>query len=82
MYVLRNRFQQTWSTSDRPRRGRPRVLTRRQDRDIKTPHLRNRFHLETVTAKTSPGTHNPRISSQNVRNRLQDIRLRPRPPNV
>ena len=29
---LKNRFQQTWTTSDRPRPGRPRVLTRRQDR--------------------------------------------------
>ena len=38
---LKNRFQQTWTTSDRPRPGRPRVLTRRQDRDIQTSHLRN-----------------------------------------
>ena len=28
---LKNRFQQTGTTSDRPRPGRPRVLTRRQD---------------------------------------------------
>ena len=43
---LMNRFQQTWTTSDRPRPGRPRVLTRRQDRDIRTSHLCNRFYLE------------------------------------
>ena len=40
---LKNRFQQTWTTSDRPRPGRPSVLTRRQDRDIQTSFLRNRF---------------------------------------
>ena len=74
---LKNRFQQNWTTSDRPRPGLPRVLTRRQDRDIQTSHLRNRFYLETVTARTYPGNHNPRISAQTVINRLQEIRLRP-----
>ena len=33
---LTKRFQQTWITSDRPRPGHPRVLTRRQNRDIRT----------------------------------------------
>ena len=36
---LKNRFHQTWTTSDRPRPGRPHVLTRRQDQDIRTSHL-------------------------------------------
>ena len=70
---LKNRL----TTSDRPRPGRPRVLTRRQNRDIQTSHLRNRFHLETVTARTYPRNHNPRISAQTVINRLQEISLRP-----
>ena len=73
---LKNCFQQTWTTSDRTRPRRPRVLTRRQDRDIQTSHLRNRFHLEAVTARTCPGNHNPRISAQTTRNRLQEISLR------
>ena len=51
--------QQTLTTSDRPRPGRPRVLTADQDRDIRTSHLCNRFYLETVTARTYPGTRNP-----------------------
>ena len=55
---LKNRFQQSWTTSGRPRPRRPRALTRRQDRDIQTSHLSNRFYLETVTARTYPGTHN------------------------
>ena len=44
---------------DCPCPGRPSVLMRRQDRDIRTSHLRNRLYLETVTARTYPGTHNP-----------------------
>ena len=56
---LKNRFQQTWTTSNRPRPGRPRVLTRRQDLDSRMSHLCNRFNLETATARTYPGTHNP-----------------------
>ena len=55
---LKNRFKQTWTTSDRPHTGRPRVLTRRQDRGIPTSHLCNRLYLETVSARTYPGTHN------------------------
>ena len=61
---LKNRFQQTWTTSDRPRAGRHRVLTRRQDLDIPASHLSNQFYLETVSARTYPGTHYPRISAK------------------
>ena len=64
---LKNRFQQIWTMSDRPSPGRPRVLTRRQDRDIRTSHLCNRFNLETVTARAYLGTHNPCVSAKTVR---------------
>ena len=39
---LWRRFQTTNSTADRPRSGRPRVTTPRQDRMIRLRHLRNR----------------------------------------
>ena len=61
---LKNRFKQIWTTSPRPHPGRRRVSTRRQDRDIQTSHLCNRFHLDSVTARTSQGTHNPKIRAQ------------------
>ena len=70
---LKNHFQQTWTTLDRPSPGRPCMLTRRQDRDIRASHLRNQFHLETVTARSSLGTYNPRICAPTVRNRLREI---------
>ena len=45
---LRQRFQSTGPTEDRPRSGRPRNTTRGQDRYIWNTYLRNRF--QTVTA--------------------------------
>jgi DNA-binding XRE family transcriptional regulator len=39
---LWNRFQQTGSTNDRQRSGRPHITTSRQDRYIRVFHLRNR----------------------------------------
>ena len=68
---LKNRFQQIGTASHRPHPWRRRMSTRRQDRDIKTPHLCNRFHLELVTARTSLGTHYPKIRAQTVRNRFK-----------
>ena len=68
---LKNRFQQNGTTSHRPRSGRRRVSTRRQDRAIQTSHLCNRFHMVSVTARTSQGTHNPKIRAQTVRNHFK-----------
>ena len=68
---LKNRFQQIGTALHRPRLGGRRVSTRRQDRDIQTSHLFNPFHLESVTARTSQGTHNPKIRAQTVRNRFK-----------
>ena len=59
---LGNRFRQTGTTSDSPRPERRRVTTRRQDRHIRTTNLRNPFIPATVTVRTTPGTHNQRIS--------------------
>ena len=55
------------STNDLPRRGRPCVTMRGQDRYSMNTHLRNRFQTATATANT-PGLNNNRISSQTVHN--------------
>ena len=68
---LKNRFQQIGTKSYRPGLGRGRVSTPRQDRDIQTSHLYNRFHLESVIARTSRRNHNPKIRPQTVRNRFK-----------
>jgi len=74
------RHRATGSVRDRPRSGRPRVTTQRQDRLIRLQHLRNRQQQATETARTTPGRHNNRISAQTVRNRLRRHGLRCRRP--
>ena len=77
---LRERFNTTGETKDRPRSGRPRVTTRGQDRYIVTSHLRDRFLPASVTARNTPGTHNNRISGKTVINRLRERGIRARRP--
>ena len=48
------RFQTTGSESDRPRSGRPRVASQRQDQCIRVTHLRNCFQTASVIARTIP----------------------------
>ena len=79
---LRNRYTTTGRTADRPRSGRPRVTTDRQDRYIVLQHLRNRRRNAVQTARETPGRHNNRISDQTVRNRLRAVNLRCRRPYV
>ena len=79
---LRQRFQATGRTEDRPRSGRPRVTTRGQDRYIRNTHLRDRFQTATATAANSHGTYNSRISTQTVLNRWREGGLSARCPHV
>jgi transposase len=48
---LRNRYTTTGRTADRPRSGRPRVTTNRQNRYIVLQHLRNRRRNAAQTAR-------------------------------
>uniref|UniRef100_A0AAZ3P9X0 Transposase Tc1-like domain-containing protein n=1 Tax=Oncorhynchus tshawytscha TaxID=74940 RepID=A0AAZ3P9X0_ONCTS len=41
-----------------------------------TSHQRDRYRMATTTARVTPGTHNPSISAQTVRNRLREAGLR------
>ena len=75
---LQTRFQQTGDISDRPRSGRPRVTTARQDRYITLTHLRQRFKTASSTV-IQYGVH-----KQTILNRLRANRrpIRPRRPYV
>jgi transposase len=77
---LRRRLLTTGSVKDRPRSGRPRVTTPRQDREIRLLHLRNRFRTAVETAVHVRGRHNARISEKTVRNRLKAAGLKARRP--
>ena len=73
---IRQRYRETGRTADRPRSGRPRVTTPAQDRYIRSSHLQDRCRMATTTARVTPGSHNPSISAQTVRNRLREAGLR------
>ena len=69
---LRQRFQATGRTKDVLRSWRPRVMAPSQDRYIMNTQLRNRFQTVTATAANAPCTHDNRISSQTLHNRLRE----------
>ena len=75
---LRETFNATGVTNDRPRSGRSRVTTRGEDRYILTSHLRDRYMPAVATSRNTPGTHNNRISAQTVINRLRERGIRAR----
>ena len=79
---LVRRLKETGRVADRPRSGRPRVTSQRQDRAIRLAHLRNRHLTATETAVNTVGSHNRRIHPKTVRNRLREFGLRASRPNV
>ena len=70
---LVRRLRETGHLADRPRSGRPRVTSRRQDRTIRLAHLRNRHLFATETALNTVGTHNRQISPKIVGSRLREL---------
>jgi hypothetical protein len=64
---LINQYKQTSRTSDRPRTDRPRVTTHRDDRYLRTLHLRNRFLTVTSSATTTYGHRDRQIVTRPLR---------------
>ena len=62
IYRLQQRFTATGVTDDRPRTGRPRVTTQRQDRHIFRHHVRDRFQTANETGRNTLGNHQRPIS--------------------
>ena len=54
VYRLEMRYRQTGSTLDRPRSGRPRVTTARQDRRIRVQHLPRTISYSHIECKRDP----------------------------
>ena len=80
---LQARLRATGDVADRPRSGRPRVTTRRQDRYIEVQATRSRFvsaHQIQLNIQAAAGPGNQRISTQTIRNRLHRAGLRARRP--
>ncbi len=79
---LKRRFLETGAVADRPRSGRPRKTTPREDRFIVTSSRRNRFMSSRQLLQRVRATTGTRISDTTVRNRLRSARLRGRRPYV
>ena len=79
---LRQRYNVTKSTNDRPRSGRPKVTTPRQNRYmyILRQPLNDRFASASETARHTVGTHQRPVSDDTVRRRLRSNKLRCRCP--
>ena len=79
---LVRRLRETGRLADRPRSGRPRVTSRRQDRYIVVSHMRNRRLTSVECALNIRGNHGRPINSKTVRNRLRELGIRARRPYV
>ena len=67
---LLNRFQQTGNVADRPRSGRPRKTTPREDRFLTTSSRRNRFLSSRKLGRLLRNATGTRVCDKAVRNRL------------
>ena len=73
---LLNIFQQTGNVADRPRSGRPRKTTPREDRFLTTSSRRNRFLCSRKLGRLLRNTTGTRVCDRTVRNRLHAARLK------
>ena len=80
IYRLRARYLQTGSVDDRPRSGRPRKTTPREDRYLVTSSRRNRFMAVPKLVERLRHATGARISHKTARNRHRSARLRARRP--
>ena len=75
---LLERFQATGSTDERPRSGRPRCTTRRQDLLMQVTALRQRTTNASRLRTELRRAANINVSRQTIRNRLHEFNLRSR----
>lgn len=77
---LHRRFQATGRVQDRPRSGRPRKTTAREDRFIQRQARQERRATANVIRHRLRAVTHTRISEQTTRNRLHDVNLHARRP--
>ena len=79
---LLTRFQQTGNVTDRPRSGRPRKTTPREDRFLTTSSRRNRFLYSRKLGRLLGNATGTRVCDRRVSNRLHAARLKACRPYV
>ncbi|GFR76569.1 transposable element Tcb1 transposase [Elysia marginata] len=82
IFRVRQRLHETGTVSDRPRSGRPRCTTQRQDRNLVRNHMNNRFLSASASSRHTRERNNQRISANTVRRRLSTSGLRARRPYI
>ena len=73
---LIRRVRDTGTFADRPRSGRPRVTSVRQDNYVRQRHLRDRFVTAESTSRVVEVNHGRPVSRHTVRNRLREWGIR------
>ncbi|GFS19332.1 transposable element Tcb1 transposase [Elysia marginata] len=81
-FRLKQRLHEKGRVSDRPRSGRPRCTTQRQDRNLVRNHMNNRFLSVSASSRQTRGRNNQRISANTVRRRLSTSGVRARRPYI
>ena len=79
---LLNRFQQTGNVADRPRSGKQRKTTPREDRFLTISSRRNRFLSSRKLSCLLGNANGTRVCDRTVRNRLHAARLKACRPYV
>ncbi|GFR58395.1 transposable element Tcb2 transposase [Elysia marginata] len=69
IFRLRQRLHESDTVSGRPRSGRSRCTTQRQDRNLVRNHMNNRFLSASASSRQTRGRNNQRISANTVRRR-------------
>ncbi|GFR93772.1 transposable element Tc1 transposase [Elysia marginata] len=82
IFRLRQRLHETNTVSNRPRSGRPRCTTQRQDRNLVRNHMNNRFLSASASSRHTRERNNQRISANTVRRRLSCSGIRARRPYI
>ncbi|GFR71071.1 transposable element Tcb2 transposase [Elysia marginata] len=82
IFRLRQRLHETDTLSDRPRSGRPRWTTERQDRNLVRNHVNNRFLSAPASSRQTRGRINQRISANTERRLLSKSGLLARRPYI
>ena len=82
IFRLRTKYRQTGTVKDRPRPGRPRKTTRRENNFIVTSSRRNRFLNSKRIAGLVRNATGTRVCAKTVRNRLRAARLCGRHPYI
>ncbi|GFR91380.1 transposable element Tcb1 transposase [Elysia marginata] len=82
IFRLKQRLHETDTVRGRPRSGRPRCTTQRQDRNLVRNHMNNRLLSASASSRQTRGRNNQRSSAKTVRRRLSTSGLRARRPYI